>query len=76
MMSMSSNIMYKKIPTNDKFIGFNDNKKFRKLRKFRFFGRAKVYLLVKWPHLVGMGFVVFLLLALKNHYFPEEKGSF
>jgi len=32
-------------------MGFNENK-FRRLRKFRFFGRAKVYLLVRWPHLV------------------------
>lgn len=43
--------MYKKIQTNDKCFGFN-NKKFRRLRRFRFFGRAKVYLLVRWPYLV------------------------
>jgi hypothetical protein len=39
----------KKIPKTQ--MGFNE-KKFRRLRKFRFFGRAKVYLLVRWPHLV------------------------
>jgi O-antigen/teichoic acid export membrane protein len=36
-------------------MGFNE-KKFRRLRKFRFFGRAKVYLLVRWPHLVRFSF--------------------
>lgn len=34
-----------------KNMGFND-KKLRRLRRFRFFGRAKVYLMVRWPMLV------------------------
>lgn len=34
-------------------MGFND-KKLRRLRRLRLFGRAKVYLTVHWPQLVGV----------------------
>lgn len=33
-------------------MGFNDNKKLRRLRRSRLFGRAKVYFTVRWPQLV------------------------
>lgn len=36
-------------------MGFHD-KKLKRLRRLRFFGRAKVYLMVRWPMLVRIIF--------------------
>lgn len=47
-------------------MGFHD-KKLRRLRRFRFLGRAKVYLMVRWPMLVCIPLQ--LNLAARNDYY-------